>query len=326
MSPLSTALNRNVHSEEPILFPRADRPYIRHDGNRIENYAERSFENLKASFEEFDVVYDRAERILWQYMKPQGRPSYTMGLLRDIRRLQGWLAEYGTASEEPGKLPVRYTVFASRIPGIFNMGGDLPLFVRLIEAQDRAGLTAYAHACVDAQYARIIKFGLPIVSISLVQGDALGGGFECALADDMIVAERSAKFGLPEILFNLFPGMGAYSLLSRRLDTVRAEKMILSGRIYSAAELADMGLVDVLAEDGEGEDALRRHVQALDRSYNARSAVYRARQMVNPVSHRELIEVTDLWVEAALNLGVADLRRMQRLAAAQDRRLSTQQG
>ena len=50
---------------------------------------------------------------------------------------------------------------------------------------------------------------LPMVTIALVQGDALGGGFECALAHDLIIAERSAKLGLPEVLVNLFPGIGA---------------------------------------------------------------------------------------------------------------------
>src|SRR3712207_4090014 len=97
---------------------------------------------------------------------------------------------------------------------------------------------------------------LPVITVALVQGDALGGGFECALAHDLIVAERSAKFGLPEVLFNLFPGMGAYSFLSRRIGRQAAERMILSGRVHTAEELHEMGLVDVLAPDGEGEEAV----------------------------------------------------------------------
>ena len=48
-------------------------------------------------------------------------------------------------------------------------------------------------------------FSPTLTKIVLVQGDALGGGFECALASDVIVAEESAQMGLPEILFNLFP-------------------------------------------------------------------------------------------------------------------------
>ena len=50
-----------------------------------------------------------------------------------------------------------------------------------------------------------------------MQGECLGGGFEAALSSDVIVAEKSARFGFPEILFNLFPGMGAYSFLERKI-------------------------------------------------------------------------------------------------------------
>src|SRR5207249_864252 len=84
----------------------------------------------------------------------------------------------------------------------------------------------------------------------------IGGGFECAMSSDIIVAEESAQLGLPEILFNLFPGMGAYSLLSRRIGARAAEELILSGRVLSAAKLHEMGIVDVLAPNGGGETAV----------------------------------------------------------------------
>jgi DSF synthase len=128
--------------------------------------------------------------------------------------------------------------------------------------------------------------------------------------------------GLPEVLFNLFPGMGAYSFLSRRLDRRKAEELILSGRIYTGAELFDLGLVDVLAEDGEGEHAVREYVAQHARKFNMRRAVYEARRRVNPVVLQELLDVVDLWVETAMNLGERDLRIMERLCAAQDRRLA----
>ncbi len=137
----------------------------------------------------------------------------------------------------------------------------------------------------------------------------------------MIIAERSAKLGLPEILFNLFPGMGAYSFLSRRLDPARAEKMILSGRIYTAEELFEMGVVDVLAEDGEGRYAAQAYIERNARKHNAYSAVYAARRRVHPVAEQELRDVVDIWVDAALNLQAPDLRKMERLAAAQAKRV-----
>ena len=269
---------------------------------------------------ELDVRLDAPARILWQHMKPSGRPSFTMGLLSDMRTAQRWVESVFAGETNRGEAPIRYVVMASRMPGIFNLGGDLPQFVELIRAKDRAGLRRYAHACIDVQYARAINMNTPVVSISLVQGDALGGGFECALAADVIVAEKSAKFGLPEILFNLFPGMGAYSLLGRRIGPARAEEMILSGRIYSAEELKAMDVVDVVAPDGQGEEAVYHYVEERDRSFNAHRAVYKVRRMVSPVSHQELLDITELWVETALTLENSDLRKMERLAAAQDRR------
>src|SRR3546814_11530106 len=62
------------------------------------------------------------------------------------------------------------------------------------------------------------------------------------------------------ILFGLFPGMGAYSILARRIGHVHAERMILGGKVYSAEEMYDMGLVHVIAETGEGEQAVRDYI------------------------------------------------------------------
>jgi DSF synthase len=219
---------------------------------------------------------------------------------------------------------VNYYVTASRTPGVFNLGGDLSLFVLLIKAGDRQALSHYARLCIDVQYPRSQSFFSPtLTSIALVQGDALGGGFECALSLDMIVAERSAKMGLPEILFNLFPGMGAYSFLSRRIGAIATEKMITSGRIYTAEELHEIGVVDVLAEDGKGAETVREYVAEHGRKHNAHRALYQARRRVNPIPLDELRDVVDIWVEACLGLGEADLRKMGRLTAAQDRRRAT---
>jgi len=103
---------------------------------------------------------------------------------------------------------IRYQVLASRIPGIFSLGGDLLHFSKLIEARDREGLIRYGIDCVDLVYWTSVGYNLPVTTIALVQGTAQGGGFEAALAAHVIVAERQCRFGFPEVMFNLFPGMG----------------------------------------------------------------------------------------------------------------------
>ena len=142
------------------------------------------------------------------------------------------------------------------------------------------------------------------------------------MSTDTIIAEKSAKFGLPEILFNLFPGMGAYTLIARKLDVVRAERMILSGKLYTADEMHEMGLVDVVAEDGQGEAALYDYIEKHERQYTARQSIMRARQIARPVSHDELKDIVDVWVDAAMALRPQDLRRMEMIISAQNKRLA----
>jgi len=269
-------------------------------------------------FEEMDVVFDGSEGVLFAYFHFLGRPSFTPAILRDIGRLQDMVRTLFAAGS--GTAPVKYIVWDSRMPGVWNLGGDLDLFATLIRRQDRDSLMRYARAVVEEGYSNATNLNLPIITVSLVRGDALGGGFEAALSSNLIVAERSAKFGLPEILFNLFPGMGAYSYLVRRIAPAQAERMITSGRLYTAEELYEMGVVDVLADDGHGTEALYEFIGRSGRRHSAHRAIFRARDRVNPLKIDELMDIAVTWVDTALGLTEPDLRKMARLVAAQDRR------
>ncbi len=268
-----------------------------------------------------EIRLDHAAKTLWTFMRPSGRPSFSPALLRDLHAVQQDI--HHLAVETDGVLPFRNIVVGSRVAGIFNLGGDLSLFAEKIMQGDRKGLRHYAHHCVDVVFANADGYGHGLTTIALVQGDALGGGFEAALSCDVIVAEKHAKFGLPEILFNLFPGMGAFTLLSRRLNPRMAEKIILSGQMYTAMELHEMGIVDVVAETGEGEAAVSDYLARIGKRQNAHDAIQRVKRMVNPISHQELRDITDIWVDAALKLTEADLRKMLRLVNAQNRRIAT---
>lgn len=277
---------------------------------------------LNRRYNELDVSLDPVTRSLWCHMRPDGPPSFTPTMVRELtvlhRAIEGLMR-----SQAPGEEPeIRYYVQGSRIPGIYNMGGDLGFITRAVRAGEREALKAYAFRCVDAVYNIAVGFESSIVTVGLLEGDALGGGFEGALCCNVLIAERSVQLGFPEILFHAFPGMGGYSLLARRLDVARAERMIFSGRVYSAEEMHEMGLIDQVVDDGRGEDAVREYVKAGVRDHAVRQAIYRVRQRVNPLSLDELRAVTELWVDTILNLSPADLRRMEILLAAQQRRLS----
>ncbi len=167
---------------------------------------------------QYQTWFDPERATIWGYFNPRGIPCFSLDLLRDIGAHDGPLVANGGRIEIEGQLrDVRYYVCGSRIPRVFNLGGDLSLFLNLIRARDRQALADYARICIDTIFARIHNYSSPLITLSLVQGHALGGGMECALSSDIVVAEESARMGLPEILFNLFPGMGAYSLIERRI-------------------------------------------------------------------------------------------------------------
>jgi DSF synthase len=264
-------------------------------------------------YTELTTHFDKRHGVAWYYMHGAPRPCFTPTQLAEIKSWYTDIQDRVDSGEE-----IKYVVAASTVPGVFNLGGDLHLFTDLIGNRDRAGLERYAHACIDVLYMNLVSLERDLTTISLVQGDALGGGFEGAMSSNVLIAERSTKLGLPEIIFNLFPGMGAYSFLSRRIGPQAAERMILSGKIYGAAELHEMGIVDVLAEDGEGERAVYDYIRAEQRSANGIRAMRRVRRSVDPISYEELHDVVQIWVDAALQLSLRDLRMMERLVGRQN--------
>jgi len=274
---------------------------------------------------QYEVEFDPEFGTLWGYFNPSSTPCFSLSLLNDIRTHDSTLElNGGKVLFEEALHPVNYYVVGSRARGVYNLGGDLNLFQMLIKTGDREALADYGRRCIDCIFPHIQHHGSPsMTTIALVQGDALGGGFETVLANDVIVAEEGATMGLPEILFNLFPGMGAYSLLTRRLGRKAAEDMILSGKLYKATELHEMGLVDVLAQNGDGEKAAYEWIRKNHRRRNGIQAMFQCREQVHPITREEMDRVVDVWVDAAMRLDEKDLRMMHRLVRAQSRRTAS---
>jgi DSF synthase len=114
--------------------------------------------------------------------------------------------------------------------------------------------------------------------------------------------------------------MGAYSFLCQRVSSRLAEEMMLNGTIYSSEDLHKMGVVDILVPKGEGVQAVHEVIRRNQRIAHARSAMNRVRQICKPVTLAELMQVTEVWVDTALQLGEKSLRTMERLVRAQQRR------
>jgi DSF synthase len=265
--------------------------------------------------EQLEVNWDEQAGALWTFMRPRGRPSYNPDFLEDFHAWQrGITAMFADRPQD-----LQYLLLGSRTPGVFNLGGDLRHFLEKIHACDRQALVDYGESCVRILYRNMETLGLPMITIGLAQGDALGGGFESLLSFNVIIAERGAKFGFPETMFGLFPGMGAYSLVARRAGAAFAEEMMLSGRTYSADAMKDAGLVHMVVEPGQGIAAARDFMQKNQRRHVGARAIYKAGHVVNPVSLDELDNIVQIWADACLQLRERDLKVMQRLVAAQDK-------
>ncbi len=269
-------------------------------------------------YDQLRVEYDAASLAVWCFLNAYPRPCMTLQVLKGLKDFQ---ARLRTVLRDPllsREYPIKYMVVASSHPQFFSLGGDLALFRRLIQQDDKESLRAYAHDCVNLIFANATNLDAPLTTVAVVQGDALGGGFEAALSCNVIIAEHSARMGFPEILFNLVPGMGAYELLPRRTHPNRAEELMTSGHNYSAEDLRQFGVVDMVVPDGEGQQAARAFMRRSQRQQNARQLLQNFRARSYPISRQVMIDHTNLWVDAAMNLTGTELANMERLIAHQD--------
>ena len=267
------------------------------------------------SLKELDVLYEDNTATLWTYMNPEGRPSFTPTMLEDFESWQD-LIEGGFGE---GKVPLRYLVLGSRAHDVFCFGGDLELFQKLIRDRNRAALVEYGHRCCAILDRNIRTLDIPMLTIGLVQGTALGGGFEALLSFDYIIAERHSTFGLPEVMFGLYPGMGAHALLIRKLGSAMADRIIVSNETYTAEQLYEMGLIHELAEPGDGVNAVRDFIKRSERRHAGLVGARRATKRVWQLELAELNRITEMWADTALQLREQDLKVMNRLVAAQAR-------
>jgi DSF synthase len=282
-----------------------------------------NFNAIKAAhkLQHVDYEFDSDDGILWVYLDSFPRPCVTPELVDDIRSIQRLLEINKGRFPANGNLEtVKYHVLDSHVPGVFSLGGDLSHFLQCIHSGDKPAIEKYARNCINAIYPIMVNFNLPVVTISLVRGNALGGGFEIALSGDVIIAERSAQMGFPEILFNLFPGMGAFQMLSRRIGLNRARRMITSGKLYSAEELYDLGIVDVLVDDGYGQEAVYSFISNHSKHWNGHMAIQQVMKKMDQYDYDELMEIcSNTWVDAVFSISEKDVRTISRLIRSQEK-------
>jgi len=272
------------------------------------------------NFQQLSIHYDKSHECLWSFMNQRNVvPCFNYGLMNEIDLHQREIEKYnGNIDWQGERCNIKYVVAASMTPGCFNLGGELALAYKLIKEGNKDALSHYAIKCIDILAHRIFRFNNPkITTISLLQGKTLGGGLEAALTSDIVIAEKDTMLGFPEILFNLFPGMGGYSLLSRKVGEKLADEFMLKGKIYTAEQAYDMGLVDVLVENGEGRNAVYKWIEKNSRSIVGQQAYKKVKNVINPITYEELVNIVEIWVDTAFQLSAHDLSIMDRLAKRQ---------
>ncbi len=144
----------------------------------------------------------------------------------------------------------------------------------------------------------------PLTTIAAVHGVCFGGGFELALACDLIVADKMARFCFPELRLGLIPGFGGIPRLKRDLGNSIVRDLLLTGRSINATKAQAIGLVSQLAAEGE---ALRlawstaAQVKKFDRATSAA-----AKRFIKPIPHEELRHEIEIFCDLFTRPAVAE--------------------
>jgi len=147
----------------------------------------------------------------------------------------------------------------------------------------------------------------PLTTIAAVHGVTFGGGFELALACDLIIADKMARFCFPELRLGLVPGFGGIPRLKRDLGNAIVRDLLLTGRSINATKAQSIGLVSQIAAEG---DALRvaRATAAQLKKFDRETAIA-AKRFIKPIPHEELRHEIEIFCELFMRPKVEDSLR-----------------
>jgi len=135
----------------------------------------------------------------------------------------------------------------------------------------------------------------PLTTIAAVHGVTFGGGFELALACDLIIADKMARFCFPELRLGLIPGFGGIPRLRRDTGNGVVRDLLLTGRGINAAKAMAAGLVSQVAGEGEALQVARATAAQAGKFNRTTSAA--AKRFLKPIPHEELRREIDLFCE-----------------------------
>ena len=186
-------------------------------------------------------------------------------------------------------------IYSDMKPG-FCAGADLRELYQRSQAME---IVAAARGVRDflERIHRVLNLidGSPLTTIAAVHGVTFGGGFELALACDLIIADKMARFCFPELRLGLIPGFGGIPRLKRDLGNAMVRDLLLTGRSFNATKAQQIGLVSQVVGEGEALRAARATAAQLKKFDRATAAA--AKKFIKPIPQEELRREIDLFCE-----------------------------
>jgi enoyl-CoA hydratase/carnithine racemase len=240
------------------------------------------------SFTGKTLRWDLREGVLELMLNREPANEIGTAMLGDLEQ---FVAAFPTLTPE-----ISACVITSARKHVFSAGADLRELYNgaasLSPAERLAGVREFLeriHAVLNAIDAA------PFVSIAAVQGVCFGGGLELALACDIIIADKMARFAFPELRLGLIPGFGGIPRLKRDLGNAFVRDLLLTGRSVSATRAQAVGLVAQLAAEGEARDIAHATAAQIRKFDGITRAA--AKKFIKPIPHEELRREIDLFCD-----------------------------
>lgn len=228
----------------------------------------------------------------------------------------GELEQFAAALEELEK-NAHALIVHSELKSGFCAGADLRELYQRSQAMEKSESLRQVRDFLERIHAvlnRIDASTLP--TIAAVHGVTFGGGLELALACDLIIADKTARFAFPELRLGLIPGFGGIPRLKRDVGNAVIRDLLLTGRSFNSTKAQQIGLVSQVVSEGEVLRAARATAAQLGKFDRHTAAA--AKQFIKPIPHDELRREIDLFCELFSRPAVqAGLKKFVESRAAQ---------
>ena len=186
-------------------------------------------------------------------------------------------------------------IYSEMKPG-FCAGADLRELYQRSQAMERTEAAKGVRDFLERIH-RVLNLidALPLTTIAAVHGVTFGGGFELALACDLIIADKMARFCFPELRLGLIPGFGGIPRLKRDLGNAVVRDLLLTGRSFNATKAQQIGLVSQVVGEGEALRAARATAAQLGKFDRGTAAA--AKRFIKPIPYEELRREIDIFCE-----------------------------